>query len=267
MLAGGNPMSYILEALKKSEQQRQIQPAGAKISKVLATPSGKAPAANQAIAGGLLALVLLGGAGLIFYPAASPNTDTGSGISRPSDEPPLKSAHTTPMLIIPGLPVTPPVANASPETLRAQQTIIRHQILAYSASTNGAAAQRRLEIARVPEELAKDQLAAPVQEESVEQPTRASASGPDLVNSSQPMDVSPAISTPFLHDIPDLKDRIPELRVSVSIYSNRPASRRARINGIMYYEGDNLTSSLVLDEIRPHSLVFSFNGRAFQVRP
>jgi len=254
-------------AKAKSEQQRQIQPSSVELSNTLATPSGKAPARNQMIAGSLLAVVLIGGAGLIFYPATNLNTDTQSPTPEPINEPPPESAQVPPTLIIPGLSVPGPVTNASPEAQQAQRTIIRQQMLAYSASATGAAALAQVESAQGTPEPVTDVAATPVPEQRAEPSTQASIPAQVPVTAPQPLDVSPAISTPFLHEIPGLRAQVPELQVSVSIYSNRPASRRARINGTMYYEGDSLTPSLVLDEIRPGTLVFNFKGTPFQISP
>lgn len=70
-----------------------------------------------------------------------------------------------------------------------------------------------------------------------------------------------------LKELPEhIRKGLPDFSVSAFLYSERPSSRMARVNNVMMKEGQNLTSDLKLLEILPDGLVFTFQKYRFFVR-
>jgi general secretion pathway protein B len=71
-----------------------------------------------------------------------------------------------------------------------------------------------------------------------------------------------------IEDLPlSIQQNLPPITISVSLYSNEPASRMARINGSMIREGEYLTAGLKLEEITPDGVIFSYQNYRFHVGP
>ena len=61
----------------------------------------------------------------------------------------------------------------------------------------------------------------------------------------------------------DIQQHIPIMEFSAHVYSSNPMQRSIVINGRFMEEGDNLGSDLVLNEITPEGAVFDFQGYRF----
>lgn len=61
----------------------------------------------------------------------------------------------------------------------------------------------------------------------------------------------------------DVQQHIPIMEFSAHVYSTNPIQRSIVINGRFMEEGDNLGSDLVLNEITPQGAVFDFQGYRF----
>jgi general secretion pathway protein B len=61
----------------------------------------------------------------------------------------------------------------------------------------------------------------------------------------------------------DIQQHIPIMEFSAHVYSTNPMQRSIVINGRFMEEGDNLGSDLVLNEITPEGAVFDFQGYRF----
>ena len=58
---------------------------------------------------------------------------------------------------------------------------------------------------------------------------------------------------------------LPEISISVHLYSHNPASRKVSINGRMLREGNEVTNGLMLEEIVESGVVLSFKGKKFRM--
>ena len=63
----------------------------------------------------------------------------------------------------------------------------------------------------------------------------------------------------------EVRQGVPEMNISVHFYSGRPASRMVRINGRILREGDALGGGLTLEEITPEGMIFRSRGYRFQM--
>ena len=63
---------------------------------------------------------------------------------------------------------------------------------------------------------------------------------------------------------PAIQQEIPPLAISVHAYSSNPADRIVGINNRLLREGGNVPPGLTLDEITPDGMVFSYKGYRFR---
>ena len=64
-----------------------------------------------------------------------------------------------------------------------------------------------------------------------------------------------------------IRQNLPEVLISVFLYSDDPASRLVRINGQMMKEGQYLNQGVKLEEIVPGGVIFSYQNYRFLVGP
>jgi general secretion pathway protein B len=63
----------------------------------------------------------------------------------------------------------------------------------------------------------------------------------------------------------NVREQLPAFRISVLVYAEQPQDRFILVNGTRRYEGDELQSGLVLQEIRRDGAIFSFRRYRFLV--
>ena len=104
---------------------------------------------------------------------------------------------------------------------------------------------------------------APVQPEPAAQLTEMPpATSPD--QHSNPVLAQSDFTTVDRDELPyDIQQHIPIMEFSAHVYSSNPMQRSIVINGRFMEEGDNLGSDLVLNEITPEGAVFDFQGYRF----
>lgn len=259
-------MSYILDALKKSQQQRRTQPAlPATASLKQLSPDRSVRKPHYFAAATAICALLV--AGVTYLPLsdtptaavstqlpAALNTTRAPASTVASAKPALTVAEVQPQL-------------ASQLDLEAQQAAIRDQMQQYVAAAAPAipAANVAEQPSPNPEALAAPSSVPPTINAADSSPEGSSDDGEENTSTTETEQIARTI--PFLDQLPAILSRLPELEVSVSIYSRNPDDRRARINGTMFYEGDAIDTRLVLTEIRPRALVFSFEDQKFQMRP
>jgi len=69
-----------------------------------------------------------------------------------------------------------------------------------------------------------------------------------------------------MKDLPlSIQQGLPDFNITVAIYSNDQASRMVKINGKSMREGEYLTAGLKLEEITPDGVVFSYQNFRFRL--
>jgi hypothetical protein len=104
----------------------------------------------------------------------------------------------------------------------------------------------------------------------VEQPLRPAA-GSGIISDIQPLAEvgestgKPAVlHVPKWHELaPQIRDALPNLSVSMLIYSKKPEDRWININGLKKREGEEISAGLKLEEITPDGAIFSYQGHRF----
>ncbi len=261
-------MSFILEALKKSEQQRQEQnvPQQKKVrNRTLALPSSRSARRSYWLLAALLPLLLLGG-GWWIYNEMNPTLEPIPGLSleksarsetsllkepEPAVANPVQVANDLhhpivaakePVLAAEAAPVpsiyvsAPPVPARSPSTQQQRLTVERRQAdVAADAEMNA------------------DEAVATV-----------------VFDQSQPVDNlaqdSGTTQLPRYSDLSrDLRERMSPLAMSMHFYNSEPNRRLVRINDQLLREGDWVSRDLELVEITPSGVILDFLGTSFEL--
>jgi general secretion pathway protein B len=251
-------MSYILEALKKAQAERQLGDLPSiHAPAIAAVPAAAAGLRNKplALALGALGIVTAGLLALVLRPVAAPAVVQTPAAAAPR---PVSQTQTSAM------PLPAPQALASPPAVPQAQALVAPPAQARPADappfmvqgqTAPAAAQRRnaaasavTASAAVPEAAARGTAAATASAASV-----AAAPAQDD-------------TTQTLRDLPEpIQRAIPAITVGGYIYSRNPADRLLLIDKVLRHEGEEVAPGLVLDKLLPKAAVFTFRGYRYRV--
>lgn len=64
---------------------------------------------------------------------------------------------------------------------------------------------------------------------------------------------------------PSIREKLPAFTISTSLYSDDPSARLVKINGTTLREGNYLSAGLKLEEITPDGVIFNFQNYRFHV--
>ncbi len=91
----------------------------------------------------------------------------------------------------------------------------------------------------------------------------------DISDTSEPDIPEPADSGGFIEfsQLPDdVRKDLPKIIINGHIYSDNRSARLANINGYITREGDKVTSELILDEITTAGVIFNYKEYRFRIR-
>lgn len=225
-------MSFILDALKKSEESRQQETIAGTKKRVLALgPSGQSRWPLW-----LLMLLLPAALAAGWWAGQTPHSPT---------------------------PVaTEQVERAGAAASAANQPVRPEAVIGQTASPT-AVAREVLPVVPISERddgPTKPTVAAapvPVQSAAVKAPTPAPAK-PETVT--EP-------SLPAYADLSrELRERLPDLAISLHFFSTEPARRMIRINNRLLRQGETVAEGLIVHEITPSTTVFDFHGMLFEIK-
>jgi general secretion pathway protein B len=252
-------MSFILDALKKSESDRQRQSGPSLFEVKVAPPRRRLPVWAVAIAV-LLAINLIVISWMLLRHPSAPATATGES---PNAAAPVvaRAAPTAAPLAAPAgsaaAPVTAPGGHAAGGSERQDETPAtggRATAPAGSATSPPAAAASAID----PTDRAHTQPPAgsnpsdyaPAVEPATPQRSAASAG---------------AGSTDGLAIYQQIVNsaNLPSLHLDLHVYADRPQGRFAMINMHRVVEGDSLPNGVQVDAIRPDGVALSYHGTRF----
>ncbi len=263
-------MSFILEALKKSEQQRQEQnvPQQKKVrNRTLSLTSSRSARQSYWLLAALLPLLLLGCGWWLYnemnptlepIPELSLEESTRSETSLPNEPEPAEAspapetndlqqpsvaAKAAPVLAAEAAPV--PSIYVSTPAAPARITSTKEQGI--------AAEGRRVDVAAAKGKMKADEPVATV-----------------VIEQSQPVDNlalgSGTAQLPRYSDLSrDMRERMSPLAMSMHFYNSEPNRRLVRINDQLLREGDWVSRDLELVEITPNGVILDFLGTAFEL--
>jgi len=234
-------MSYILDALRKSDLQRQR---GATPTLLAVQESAVAPKRPAFLVYGLLAAVLVG-AGMVI------------GWLRPWQ----------PEQVAPGRPES--VAAKPLESTR------RQPASAPSEMAPQPRPEQRLQNATPPAQAApalvptKPQLPARAKPETDGTPREAAGAVPRKT-AKQPVgtaaaDAARVQTVVSMADLPlSVQQELPAMTISVHVYSGDPGKRLVGINNRMLREDEHVVPGLKLEQITPDGMIFGYKGYSFR---
>ena len=228
-------MSYILDALRKSDQQRRrgAAPTLQSASFMAARPEPRSRA--------LFGVLALGAAAAAF----------AIGWARPwHSEPPVAPVSLKPST---AMAVLAPAPAPSPAAVSRMEEATAHQ----PATLAPHVEPRPLAVARPsPAVIARRASAASA--------TPAPAGSPETGQTSPAAAPVEEKVLSFAELPAAVRQELPQMSVSVHAYSRTPKDRLVGINDKLLREGDALAPGLVLQSITPDGMVFSYKGLRFQ---
>lgn len=227
-------MSYILDALRKSDQQRQR---GAAPRLLAARASAAAPKRPAAWAYGLFGIVLLG-AGIAI------------GWLRPWQAEPPAAEPLAAQRLEPRPAQVAPVAKAG------------KQIPAIRSRPSAAPAQAPARAAEKPQAVATAEPKTGAREIAKQAPREEPKPAVEKGAGAAPPPAEQKVVA--LADLPlAIQQELPNMAISVHAYSGNPKERLVGINNRMLREGDFVQPGLGLEQITPDGMIFSYKGYRF----
>lgn len=218
-------MSYILDALRKSDQQRQRYSAPTLLT---LQPSAVVRRRPAFLAYGLLAVVLIG-AGIVI------------GWLRPWQ--PEQAA-----------PVRPETVAVKPVESTPREPVPAPSDMALQPQPEPELQAR-----------AKPQTDGPPRKADAAAPLRKAAPAAERLAYSAAVDAADEKPVISMADLPpSVRGEIPAMKFSVHAYSGNPGSRLVGIDNRILREGDYVIPGLELEEITPDGMIFGYKGYRFR---
>ena len=234
-------MSYILDALRKSDQQRKL----GNIPSLSAASPAPASARPPLMVYGLIGLAVLVAGVFIGWLRPWEPAHAPAMVAAPPASP--AAAASPPMAPLPATPPVPTMAVTQPDT-----------------RLGAAAPPPRATPVAPPAPRALPTPADPVDEAPMAVSIRKSVITESAAQSGTP----PAATEEKLLTLAQLpqaiRQELPVLAIAMHVYSANPRDRLVGINNRTLQEGDELAPGLKLEEIRPNSLVFNYRGQRFR---
>ena len=252
-------MSFILNALRKSEQERQALQPETVTDRILLHQ----PQQNRSKTAKFFAFLILGNvliiACIVWFVRNNPIT----------------------------VPETKAQAISKP--LSAQETTVKSKAIVNSVQTEKPvqkAEPKTTSIAEWVEAQKPEPAPLPVKPVITKKPAPNTIKQPAIVNKpGLPTQTTPAIAAavkverdppeiipvkkdiPYLVDLPfEFRQTVPNLAINVFVYSQHPEERFVMIDMVKYKPGQQIKDAMVLKEIRPGSLVVVYQNQTFQIK-
>lgn len=237
-------MSYILDALRKSERERQ-QNEPLVLNPIGADPI-ELPRRRVSAATGLTALVLAAVAAGAYWIFATRST----GVVAPVVPPPALSSRA----------VTVPVSPSSAPVIEAHAARkVPRPAPELKPSPFVSAHSRRSVRDLAQEAKASIDVAAPP-------PKKAVAAIPRVATIPAPASAPASDSVRFLRAMPaEFRRAIPDLKVTIHIFAPREADRILYINNRQYHAGDRINGDIIVEDIVEDGAVLSYHGERFKL--
>ncbi|AQR68186.1 hypothetical protein BZG29_07315 [Janthinobacterium sp. LM6] len=108
--------------------------------------------------------------------------------------------------------------------------------------------------------------ARPVPEPKQETPGQAAPAVPAPVPAMPAPAPAAEETVPGMRDLPEpIQRQIPAIAIGGYIYSKNPADRLLLIDKVLRHEGEELAPGLVLEKLQPKAAIFSFKGYRYRV--
>jgi general secretion pathway protein B len=242
-------MSYILEALKKAQAERQLGNAPTlHAPQVQAADAGVAASRKPLFIGlGAGALVVAVGALVVWHRAAAP-------VAPVAQAPAAADPAATPSAV-PSAPASA-VRAASPNTLEVSAPPAPAPVAAPAPArpthmADAPVPARPTHVADAPAHVAPERAPATPAPRATPSPAPAAA---------------PEDSLPYLSQLPEAARRdVPRVSFGGYMYSANPADRLLLVDKVLRHEGEEVAPGLVLEKLLPKGAVMNFRGMRYRV--
>lgn len=260
-------MSYILNALRKSEQERQAIQPETMTDRILAQPHERRRGLGKWVAVAVVGNVLLI-AGIIWavQKMSGPPEARQVSIKLPVVKTVEKKAAKP---IAETNELAKSVANNPPvpaqPSLGGRATASKPQENRLNSSAHQAA-----KLAPVPDSVAMTDKPSPPQAASSAIPAKPLAPKVPLIVSAEAKKPEAALELvnriPFLDELPyEFRQTLPKMKINVFVYSTEPEERFVMINMVKYKAGQQTKDQVDIKEILPESFVVNYHGQSFQI--
>lgn len=266
-------MSYILDALKKAEKERQrgTIPDMSTVQDIVAEKPKK-----RFIWAYLLVAILILNAGVFVWWLGFSHTKKAKVIETSvTAKTPLLSANdaaqTIPDRVNSSLDSTQPISPKLGPIAENSAPVIENAVSANTDSNSG----RSKEMQKVPDTWEKISPHNPVSANNRVKPDEFPPAKAEQAESTAPLSSEPADA---LAEMPDenkiyklrelpsrIQQSLPSFSIAALMYSGTPSSRMVRINNQMMYEGQDLTAGIKLEEITKDGVIFRHQKYRFYV--
>jgi general secretion pathway protein B len=259
-------MSYILEALKKSQQEREL-------GQVPTLEANLSPNESQALRGppwGLAAVTLAALAVVIALYAAFRGQPTAPlpSVPKPDGQVSRTAPVTAKAVAPPAAPSAPASAPATPAAPAEPKATGAPGAAPSGRGATAAAVPAPKPI--TPESIIPPRPSPPIPEdiradiEAFKKQVREERSGGASTVKAKPAAPPKAPVRPEdLRLPPDVEERLPAFFMTVHVYDKDPAKRFVGINSVKSREGDRTPEGLTVEKILPDGAVLSFEGHKF----
>jgi general secretion pathway protein B len=262
-------MSFILDALRKSEHERQRQTGPALVEIAVAAPKPKPNRwASAAIALLVVNLVAIGVLLIIkandepftaatepaaAAPAAAETQATAAAAPATTAPAPAAQASISQTLPEPAVAVPPPVLRPAATPAAGTRNPLEAEVSGYAPAMEQEAA---LAAATPPPGPA---AVTPSRRGSVVYQSLPEAG---LVPADEPAPTAAASNLPRADDM-TARGALPELRLELHVWSSKPQERFVFVNGRRYREGDTTADGATVEEITREGVIMNSGGNRF----
>lgn len=260
-------MSYILDALKKAERQRQ---AGAVPR--LSTIHAPAPPRRRRVGRLVLAAALLANAALVVVILRQGPSEPPAPLPVVESDQPGAAGSGELARETPPPPVAPPAVEPardrpSPSAPRREPAATpRPAVPALAAPALTAPALIAPERPPVPPATPAPEKPEPTAPAATKPEPPRSAVSPPRDAPSAPPPAAP-VASPSRSEIPaSFRQAVSAMRLEVLVYSDDPTGRQVFINGRRYAQGERIDENIVVEEIVSEGVVLSWAGHRHLLR-
>ncbi|MBD9361829.1 general secretion pathway protein GspB [Methylomonas fluvii] len=266
-------MSYILNALRKSERERQAMQPDTVTSRIAIEQTP----ARHGLTKIIVALVLLNLAILVYFLGIAPQTPADkaqplTNIAEPAPlpaktNPPIPASNPpTPARMSPAPKIEPP-RNQAPAAEKlasnTKQAIERVKpTVAPQPQPVKPMPAAIAETAPASKPITEPEPRSSIALQSHAEAGEAAAKKPELVKTQPAQN-----NLPTLQDLPpEVRISLPSLPINVFSYSSTPAERFVMIDMIKYVPGQTIKDQLELKEIAEDGIIVRYQGRVFKIK-
>ena len=244
-------MSYILDALRKSEQQRQATQPDNVTDRILVNP----PQPKQKPTKWIIALVISNLLVISYF--------VWFFTQKNAPEPQLKTAANPDKQLLPSTSANPQLSQAlTPNIQKPKQPLARQAGATSPPPSIAKLIEAERSVKQIPE---KKPLA--VKKELPKRIATAPTIDPEPnAPPEQPATVPTKKGILALDDLPyEVRNTLPNLNINVFSYANQPEDRFVIIDMVKYKTGQHIKGSVRLKEIRPDGIILQYNGDTFRI--